>query len=308
MSRYEKFKESFKGKKLRESLLGYAFIALPLVIFFAFSVGPIIFSVIVSFYKWGILTWRMDFVGLENYMKILDDRVFIVALRNTLLYTIVVVPSQTLIAMGLALLANQKIRGATFFKTTYFTPAVTSSVVISLIFFWLYMKEGLINYFLSFIGIVGPNWLFATSPPNPNYALLAIMMMNIWSTSGYYMVMFLAGLQSIPEVFYEAARIDRASRWQRFRYITLPLLKPVTYFVVVLSVIGTMQIFDQVYVMTRGGPYYYSTTTVIYHIWNKAFRDFKMGYASAIAWVLFAIIFVATMVQRKLVKEAGVLY
>lgn len=275
----------------QEELYGYLFIAVPLAILVIFSFVPMGYAFIASFYRLPLLGFDRIFVGLENYSRLFNDPVFNIALRNTFIYTAIVVPAQTFLALFLAILANRAIRGQSFFRTSYYTPAVVSSVAISLIFVWLYRSDGLINYLFSFLRINGPDWL-----NDPRFALPAIMMLNIWTTSGYFMVTYLAGIQSIPHTVYEAAEIDGAGSWSRFWKITLPLLAPSTIFVVLLSTIGCLQIFDQVYVMTEGGPYPYATTTINYLIWSE-FSFGNLGYACAIAMILFIMIMLITYVQ-----------
>ena len=219
--------------------------------------------------------------------------IFLISIKNTIVYTIGVVPIQTLLALVLAFIMNQKLRGRAFFRLAFYLPAVTSSVVTSIIFVWIYSKPGLLNYLLSLIGVEGTDWLF-----NTKTALFAIMALNIWTTSGYFMISFLAGLQSIPPSLYEAAKIDGANAWQQFWNITVPMVRPITYFVVVLGLIGCFQVFDQIYVMSAGGPVN-STTTMSYFTYNNSFKFFRLGYGAASAVILAFIIFGATWLQKK---------
>jgi len=189
---------------------------------------------------------------------------------------------------------NQKIRGVNFLRTLFFLPSVSSFVAIALVWQWMYHPQfGLANYLLNFLGLPPLNWL-----RDPATALIAIMLMSIWMGLGYQMVIFLAGLQNIPPELYEAARTDGATAWQRFWKITLPLLMPTTFFILVTSLIGSFQVFSSIYVMTEGGPLR-STDVVVYHIYQNAWEYLKMGYASAMAWVLFLIVMVATWLQFK---------
>ena len=192
---------------------------------------------------------------------------------------------------------NQKLKGRAFFRLAFYVPAITSSVVTSIIFVWIYAKPGLLNYLLSLLGLEGTDWL-----TNPSTALFAIMVLNIWTTSGYFMISFLAGLQSIPASLYEAAKIDGANQWQQFWKITVPMVRPVTYFVVVLGLIGCFQVFDQIYVMSSGGPVN-ATTTMSYFTYNNSFKYFRLGYGAASAIVLAIIIFGATWLQKKYVPS-----
>jgi multiple sugar transport system permease protein len=279
---------------LNERREGWAalFFLLPNAIgFFVFSAIPIIASLVVSFFDWDLLLGA-KFNGLMNYTQLLTDDVFHASLFNTLYFVIVSVPLSVAISLVVAMLVNQPLRGMTFFRAVFLLPYITLTVAISLVWKWLYLPDvGLINQILGFFGIHGPAWL-----TSPIWAMPAVIILSIWKSFGYNMVLFLAGLQGIPENLYEAAAIDGATGWNRFRYVTLPLLSPVTFFVVVISTIGSFQVFDQALVMTQGGPGV-STTTLVLYIYQVGFQSFHMGYASAVAWVLFAIVFVFTLIQ-----------
>lgn len=281
------------AKQKDQARTAYLFIAFPVVLFSIFTLLPILFAFVISFFDWNLLIPDRPFVGLANYVELFQDRVFLISIKNTVVYTLGVVPLQTLLALVLAFIMNQKLRGRAFFRLAFYIPAVTSSVVTSIIFVWIYSKPGLLNYLLSFIGVEGTDYL-----TNPNTALFAIMALNIWTTSGYFMISFLAGLQSIPASLYEAAKIDGANQWQQFWKITVPMVRPVTYFVIVLGLIGCFQVFDQIYVMSSGGPVN-STTTMSYFTYNNSFKFFRLGYGAASAVILAFIIFGATWVQKK---------
>jgi multiple sugar transport system permease protein len=229
------------------------------------------------------------------------------------------VPLQTIAGLFLAVLANRKIKGQGFFRTAFYFPSISSSVVISIIFVWLYAKDGLLVFLMQKIGLGEPRraWLadprgvfeliagrqLPTIVEGPSVALTSIMMLNVWTTAGTMMVIFLAGLQDVPGDVYEAASLDGATRWRQFLDITVPLLRPVTLFVVTLGLIGTFQVFDQIYVMSEGGPAK-TTTTLAYLIYTEGFRFGQgLGYASALSIVLFAIIFVLFLVQRRFVGQ-----
>lgn len=306
-----------------DTIAGWVFLLPMLVIFVGFIFGPIIYAFWLSFHQWEVITPQKPWVGLANYREIFSDNDdFNNALRNTVYYSFGVVPAQTIVGMFLAILANRKIRGKTFFRTAFYFPSISSSIVISIIFLWLYANNGLINFLIRKVGLPTPRppWL---SNPNgvfemalngigidnvsawfagPSVALLSIMMLNVWTTAGTMMVIFLAGLQDVPTDVYEASSLDGASRWQTFRDITVPLLRPVTLFVVTLGLIGTFQVFDQMYAMTSGGPAK-RTTTIAYLIYQEAFRNYNGGYAAALAMVLFAIILVIYLIQKRLVGE-----
>jgi ABC-type sugar transport system permease subunit len=239
--------------------------------------------------------------GLTNYQHIWEGLTqnsdYLVSLINVVKYTVGVVTVQTIVALALALLLNQKVRGRGLFRTAFYLPALTSSVAISIIFLWLYNQHGAINYLLSLVGIHGPNWL-----NEPATALPAIMLLNIWTTAPTFMLVYLAALQDIPETVYEAARIDGANGWQVITKITVPLLRPTTFTVTALGTIGAFQVFDQVYVMqgSDGGPLR-STLVPVLQIYNTAFKDNLMGLACAEAFVLFVLIFAFTFVQKRFI-------
>lgn len=207
-------------------------------------------------------------------------------------------PSVIVISLGIAIILNKNIKGRMFFRAAYFVPVVSSWVAVSLIWKWLFNPSfGIINYVLSLVGISGPAWLH-----DPQFAMIAIIITSVWKDIGFLMVMFLAGLQNIPDTYYEAASIDGASSFRKFWNITVPLLAPTTFFVLIISLINSFQVFDQVMIMTGGGPAG-TTTVLVQQIYNHAFRYYEMGYASAMSWFLFVIIFVITAVQMKLQKR-----
>jgi multiple sugar transport system permease protein len=238
------------------------------------------------------------FVGLENYKQLIsNDPLVWKSLYNTLYITIIGVPLNTTIALIVALMLNQKIKGEAIFRTIFYLPSIVPQVAMSLLWIWILNPQvGLINYMLSLFGIKGPNWLGSEIWAKP-----AFIIMGLWSIGGD-MVIFLAGLQNVPQHLYDAATVDGANMWQRFKYVTLPMLSPTLFFVLVMGFIRNLQIFTQAYIMTGGGPVY-STLFYVYHLFNKAFRDFQMGYASAMAWFLFVIIFAATMLNLKLAPK-----
>lgn len=283
-------------ERRREARAAYFFLLPALIVLSLFTFGPLVFIFVVAFFDWNLFRADQHWVAAANFVELAGDELFFTALRNTTVYVLGVAPAQTLLALLLALAVNQNIPARGFFRAAFYIPAITSSVVTSIIFLWIYSKPGLLNYALSRFGIEGPDWI-----GSPKYALGAIMALNVWSTSGYFMVAFLAGLQNIPASLYEAARIDGAGPWARFRYVTVPGLKPTLFFVVTLGIIGTFQVFDQIYMMSAGGPVN-ATTTLSYFIYNSAFRYFRFGYAAAAAVVLFAIILFVTRVQRRIVR------
>ncbi len=259
-----------------------------------FTAFPVLFSLYLSFHKWGILTPEKPFVGLANYQRLLHDAEFWSAMRHTLTYTVSVVVIGSALSLLLALMLNQKLRGLSFFRTAYFMPVVTSTVAVSVVWAWIYNPQyGLMNVLLRALGLPPSNWLV-----DPKWAMPAIIIMSIWKNLGYHMVIFLTGLQDIPDILYEAARIDGASGWDLFRSITWPLLRPTTGFVLITNTIFSFQVFGPVYVMTKGGPMR-STTVALYYLYQRAFEFREMGYASAVAWVLFLIILVFSILQAR---------
>ena len=286
-----------RRKQRSEALTAYAFLAPYLFIFFTFIVFAIGYAFYLSFTKYNLLR-PPEWWGLEGYQRVLEDELFISkALPNTFKYVAIVVPIQTVLSLILAFALDQKLRARRLFRTIYYLPSVTSSVVISLIFVWLFSPIGVVNQIFR----LDVNWL-----NNVNTAFPVIMMLNIFTTSWTLMLIFLAGLQDIPTSLYEAAAIDGANKFQSFRHVTIPMLRPVMFFVVTVGVIGCFQVFDQIFVMTAGGPLD-STTTVAYLIYKWAFRDtsIKMGQAAAVAFILTLIILVVTFLQRRVIEGGG---
>ena len=284
----------FKSINREQTFWAYLFLLAPMLLLGVFVFFPIVFAFIVSFFDWNLLLPDKPFVGLSNYIEVFKDPVFRKAFKNTVIYTIGVVPTQTLLSLILAFMMNQRFRGRTFFRVAFYLPAITSSVVTSIIFVWIYSKPGLLNYLLSTAGVTSNvDWL-----TNPNTVLASIMILNIWTTSGYFMISFLAGLQGIPTSLYEAAEIDGATTWQQFWRITVPMVRPVTYFVVVMSLIGCFQVFDQVFVMSSGGPDS-ASTTMSYYAYKNSFKYFRFGFGAASAVILACIIFATTYLQKR---------
>jgi len=293
----------FFTNKTREKIDGLLFIAPFAISALVFLIGPLIVAFILSFKEYSLLDQTSFLgaknVGFGNYIKVISDPTFRKALGNTFIFSLGAVPLQLIIALLLALVVDSKIKAKAFFRVAYYIPTLTSTVAVSVIFLFLFKVDGVLNKFLSIFHIASKNWF-----SDPKFALGAIIVMAVWSSVGVYMIIFLSGLQEIPETLYEAAEIDGANKLQRFFKITLPLIKPTFFFNLVISIIGTLQMFDQAYIISggSGGPLD-STMTVVLYLYNKGFKDFEMGYASAIAFVLFAIIFTLTILQKKLFKE-----
>jgi multiple sugar transport system permease protein len=262
-----------------------------------FVVLPILYAVFLSLHKVQLLGGiEYQFIGFRNFTRLVEDQRVWIALRNTAEYVAIVVPTQTVLALVLAVTLNSGIRGKNWWRILYFLPTVTSSAVLTLIFMWIYNTDGLLNDFLATVGLPRYNWL-----GDPSVALKGIMIMNIWSTAPFYMVIYLAALQDIPQSLYEAAELDGANSWQQFIHVTIPLLQPVTFFVIAIGVIGTFQLFDQSYIFSggTGGPNN-ATLTVVLLIYQAVFRNLQMGYAAAIAFLLAAVIIAITLIQRRL--------
>jgi multiple sugar transport system permease protein len=271
-------------------LTGYLFISPWLVGLLTFTLFPILAVFFLSFTRYGVFdspTW----VGLTNYQKIFaDDRLFKISLINTLYYVGLSVPLHVGVGFLLALGLNAKLIGQTIFRTFFYVPSIVPQVAGVLLFVWLFQPQiGLINYFLGLIGVNGPNWL-----GRPEWAKPAIIIMSMWGVGGG-MIIYLAGLQSIPQHLYEAAEIDGANGWHKFRNVTVPMMTPTIFFNVIVGLIGSFQVFTTAYVATGGGPLN-STLFYVLYLYRRAFQDFAMGYASAMAWILFVLVLLLTLV------------
>jgi len=290
----------------RRQLWAYAFILIPLFFFIFIRIGPTLFAFNVSLREWNILSPEKPFVGLENFRKIADDfanpkSVTRKAFLNTFAYVIYGMPTQLVIALAIALMLNRISRFISLFRAIYFIPFVTSTVAIAWVWRWMYQPRfGPINLFLSWIGLPEQPFLYS-----PKQALLSITAVVVWQGLGFAVIIFLAGLQQIPEMYYEAAKIDGANRWQLFRHITLPLLNPTIVYLAVLQTISFLRMFTQVINMTRqgaGGPLN-STVTVVLHVYRQGFGSYKMGFASALTVVLFLIILIITLIQMRVLTR-----
>ncbi len=287
----EKKKPLISGR-VKGYLKGYMFLLPNFVFFLVFLVIPIFMGFVISFTNYDGFK-KFDFVGLKNYITLFHDSYFLVSLRNNLLYTVVTVPVTLAIAMLLALGLNVGLKGNGFLRALFFFPTISSMVAVGIVWSLLFNpNEGPINQILMSIGISSPpKWLASTT-----WAIWAVIIVAIWKYAGYYMIMLLAGLQSIPEHLYESAKLDGANAFVRFFKITLPLLSPTTFMVIILSIINSFQVFDLIATMTEGGPGR-STNVLVYRIYQEGFKYSKMGYASAIAYILFLIILVITIIQ-----------
>lgn len=279
--------------KRKNTLTALSFIAPNFIGFFIFTLIPVIFSFILAFMSWDSFA-KPEFVGLKNFRKMMIDETFWISLKNTFLYAAGVVPLTLICSLGLAILLNKKVRGMKFFRVAFFFPYVTSLVAIAVVWNMLFHPTmGPINYFLRFFMENPPGWTSSST-----WALPAIIIVSVWRGMGYYMILYLAGLQSIPKELYEAASIDGANTWHQFKHVTLPSLRPTTFFVTIMLVINCFKVFDLVQVMTGGGPGR-ATNVLVYQIYNEAFVKFNFGYASAISMVLFIIVLSITVIQFK---------
>jgi len=275
------------------------FLSPTLAVFGVFVLFPVFFSFYLSFHKWNMFSAGATWVGLDNYRAIIANPEFWSVLKNTAVYTLGTVPLNMALSLVIAFLLNKRLAGKKLLRTMFFTPVIMSSVAAAVIWRWVYEPNfGLLNTVLGFFGVPAVNWL-----NEPTAAMFALIVMGVWKTFGVNMVLFSAGLQGIPETYYEAARIDGAGAWHRFWSITIPLLSPTTFFVLVMSVIGSFQVFDTVYVLTSGGPLG-TTKVLVFYLYEHAFKFFDMGYASAVAYLMFAIVFVLTMLQAKYLKRS----
>ena len=277
----------------REAIDGYIFILPWIIGFLVFIAGPMVASFLISFMRWEIVT-PPAWVGLEQYKRLLSDNRFYLSLYNTAYYVFIGVPLHLLLALLAAMAMNLNLRGIRFYRTIYFIPSITPVVASSLLWLWIFNPEfGLANAALTALGLPRLFWL-----QDPALAKAAFIIMSFWSIGGQ-MVILLAGLKGIPRTLYEAAEIDGAGGWASFRHITLPMLSPAIFFNLILAIIGAFQVFTQSYIITGGGPENATLFYVLY-LYRMAFENFQMGYASAMAWVLFLIILLFTFVQFRL--------
>ena len=280
-----------RGPRAGEEKWAFLFIAPMLIGLLFLSAAPILATFAVSLTNWDLLT-PPEPAGLANYTKLLDDTRFLIAVRNTAFYTLVSVPLGMAISLGLALALNQAIAGISWIRTMYFLPIVTATIAVGLVWSWIYApSNGLLNQLLGVFGLPPQRWI-----ADPFWAMPSIIAMSIWQGLPANTIIFLAGLQAIPLTYYDAASVDGAGRWARLRYVTLPLLTPSLFFTGLLSLIWSIPVFDQVFVLSNPGKPSSSTITIIYFIYEAGFDHFKMGYASAASWILFLVVAVLTFI------------
>jgi multiple sugar transport system permease protein len=290
-----KFKQS--------TIAAYIFLAPALSAIFMFFFLPVIAAFLISFTDFDIYALgdmsTVRFIGLKNYLQLFDDPLFYIALKNTFYFMIMAGPLSIAVSLGAAMLLNSKlVKFKSIFRLSYFIPVVTTLVAVAIVWRFIYHpKFGIINYLLSLVGIAPIDWL-----GDPSTAMPAIVLMSVWKNFGYNMIIFIAGLQNIPEDLYEAASIEGASGWQKFKSITLPMLAPTTLFISIITMIGYFQLFSEPYIMTQGGPLN-STLSIVQFMYQEGFRWWNMGYSASIAFILFFIIFIGTVIQFKIQKS-----
>ena len=279
-----------RRKSLEEDPVGYVLIAPFWLFTFCFVLAPIFINIYLSFTDYNLV--QMNFVGWKNYLFMLQDETLKVSLINSFVFTVFTLPLTMGLGLGIALFLKEKLFGLKFFRTSFYTPYVTSMVAAAMIWLWMFEpSNGIFSRALKIFGFPGQKWLF-----DPATALGTIIVVSIWKALGYYMVVYIAGLQSIPQYLYEAAKIDGASAWRRFWNITFPMLNPITFFLFVTGFINNFRVFEQVQIMTNGGPMN-ATTTIVHQIYNRAFNEMALGYAAAEAVLLLIIVFAITMLN-----------
>jgi multiple sugar transport system permease protein len=289
-------------RRMRKEWSAYLFLAPGLLLFSVFTVFALGFAFYLTFHEWSIIEPDKPFIGLDNYRDMLADKDFRKSVVNTAYFTGASVPLTMLIGLGLALLLNQPLRGRWVLRTFYFLPVVTPFVVVAIIWKWLYNGDfGLFNYYLLKSHLIDQPLLWLS---DKQLAMPAVVLMSVWSGVGFSMIVYLAGLQGIPAELHEAARVDGAGPLQRLRHVTIPMLAPTTLFLLVMGIIGSFQVFTQIFVMTSGGPVK-RTTTMVYYIYESAFKFYEMGYASTLAFGLFALLFVFTLIQLRLYRRSN---
>lgn len=294
MNKKTKFKILLRQIKSSESFWAYLFLLPGLIGLIFFTAGPTLAAIAISFSEWDLLS-KLQWIGITNYQHAFQDTIFWKSLGNTLYYTVGRVPALMVIPFGLALALNQKIKGVIIFRTIYILPIVSSVVAVSFVWTWMYHAQyGIINHILRSLHLPISRWVYSERGAMPS-----VIIMSIWRNLGYNTIIFLAGLQGIPQQYYEAAELDGANGWQKIRYITIPLISPLTFFALILTLIGSFQVFEETYMLTEGGPNY-ATYTLVYYLFFKSFYAFKMGYASAIAVILFLLIMLVTTIQWRL--------
>jgi multiple sugar transport system permease protein len=284
-------------RSMRREWSAYVFLLPGFLVFSVFTVFGVVFSLYLSFHQWDILNPVKPYVGTRNYSGLLQDPNFRQSVVNTVYYTFVSIPLTLAAGLGAALLLNQKIRGRSFFRAIFYLPVITPLVISAIVWKFIYNGDyGLLNYYLTRLHLISQpiEWL-----GNPSLAMPSVIAFSVWQSFGFTMVVYLAGLQAIPQEIVEAAEVDGAGAFQRFRRVIFPMLAPTTFFLVVVMVIQSFQAFTQIAIMTGGGPIG-STTTIVFYMYQQAFQFFRMGYASAVTWALFILVFIFTVAQVRI--------
>lgn len=280
----------------KQDRMGRMFAAPPVILFLMFTLLPMIMAIGLSFTRYDVIN-PPRFVGTDNFQKMIGDEFFWIALKNTCVYTLMYVPAGLLLSLGAALFLNADQKLAGLFRTLFYLPVLSSTVATATLWFWILNPQlGLLNGVLGLFGISGKAWLY-----DSKLAMFSIVLMSLWAGFGGNMMIFLAGLKGIPPIYYEAAKIEGAGRWQMFTQITMPSITKTTFLVSTMLIIGTFQVFDQAFVLTKGGPGN-ATITIVYYIYNNGFKNLDMGYASSISLVLFAIILFMTVINSRINK------
>jgi multiple sugar transport system permease protein len=277
---------------------GLAYLAPSLIIILIFIYIPVATALGISFTSWEARSTSAEFIGFDNYLQLLRNPQLWNALKNTVYFTVLKIPLDLVLSLAIALVLNQKLRGIGLFRMAYFMPVITSVVAVAAIWRVIYNPSfGLANSVLEALNLPPQRWL-----RDPNLALPAVTLVALWKGLGYNVVIFLAGLQGIPAIYYEAATVDGAGAWQRFRHITLPLLSPVTFFVLIIGLINSFKVFAQIHVLTPDGGVLRSTEVLVFYLYRLAFQSFKFGEAAAVAFILFALVLALTYVQRRIIE------
>ncbi|MBA2407053.1 MAG: sugar ABC transporter permease [Chitinophagales bacterium] len=290
-----------RGKKTslfrRKEILPYLMVSPYLIFVLVFVLFPVLFCLFLTFHKWNIIG-PMHFIGADNYTRLFHDRLFWKAIGNTLKFLLLHIPLQLVVSLFLAYLLNQKIRGIPFFRGAFFLPVIVSGVVITILWWQLLGYDtGLINRLLTSVGIPKVGWLV-----NPDVAIYSIALMATWKNVGLYVILFLVGLQTVPPQYYEAAKLEGATRWQQFHHITLPMINPTIFMVVILSTIGGFSLFIEPYIMTGGGPMNQTISAVLY-IYKQAFQFYNMGYSATLGFFYAIMIMTVVVLQKKLIEK-----
>jgi multiple sugar transport system permease protein len=298
------------GRQRSEALAGYLFIAIPMALFLVLNIGSVLYAVYISVWKWNVRTGPVSLIGLDNYTKALNDPIFQHAIRNVIYYAALWVPLTMAAGLSLAVVVDAKIRGKTFFRAAFYFPAIASAAAITTLWIFLASPGGFFNELRGALGL-NPIFQFFGYPPNQNWigdqstAMQSVILLNAWTTSGTFMLFYLASLSTISHELYEAAAIDGASAWKTFWKVTFPLLRPGHYFVATVAVIGALQLFDQAFIGGGvGGDPNYALMTPVLYLYNATFKQFNFSFGASIGVILFLLILAATLVQRRLFGQA----